>query len=103
MAFIANEETVIASLSWDKAHDLENWFYQMRDELMKVRISLIDGTANEFDFFWYHIPLPKKARDMIRKKFRIAMWWFMKRLWERNSDTKLKVLGILQVMIKNRR
>ena len=85
MAFIASEETVIASLTRSKAHELENRFYQMRDELMKVRISLIDGTANESE----------KARKVIRAKFRVAMKRFMKRLRERNAGTKLRVLGIL--------
>jgi hypothetical protein len=81
MTFVAKEESVIASLSREKAHELENRFYQMRDELMKVRISLIDGTANEFDFFRYHVQSKSpEVKQIIRAKFRAALRKFMKKL-----------------------
>ena len=80
LTFVAKGDCVIASLSRDKVHELENQFYQMRDELMKVRISLIDGSASEFDFFRYCEPLKPEARKAIRKKFRDCMHKFMKQL-----------------------
>ena len=72
MNFEAREDCVIGVLSRKKVYILENKFYQLRDELMKIRISLIDGSANDFDFFRYCEPkqLGKEASKIHRRKIK---------------------------------
>jgi len=103
MTFVADGETVLATLSRDSVHRLENKFYQLRDELMTVRMSLIDGTASDFDFFRYCTPLSPERRRIIKMKFRAVILKFMYDLKANNNQTQLKTLGLLQVMIKARR
>lgn len=63
---------------------LEKKFYQLRDALMKVRVSLLEGTANEFDFYRY-LPkrdkdLPLNVREQIKRKFRAVFRIFLQRV-----------------------
>lgn len=81
MSYVASETTVIATLTRDRVHHLENKYYQLRDALMKVRISLIDGTANEFDFFRYSVRVKDpEVRKKIRAKFKAVFMKFIRRL-----------------------
>lgn len=84
---------------------LEQKFYQIRDALMRVRVSLLEGTANEFDFYRY-LPkrdkeLPENIRDQIRKKFRAVFKLFMQRV-KSNSSNEVKTLNKIQDMLTMR-
>ena len=70
---------------------------------MKVRMSLIDGTASDFDFFRYCLPLSPEKRRAVKMKFRAVILKFMTDLRGNRNQTQLKTLGLLQVMIKARR
>uniref|UniRef100_A0A7S3P2Y7 Uncharacterized protein n=1 Tax=Euplotes crassus TaxID=5936 RepID=A0A7S3P2Y7_EUPCR len=81
---------------------LEQKFYQIRDSLMKVRVSLLEGTANEFDFYRY-LPkrdkdLPDEIRSQIRKKFRAVFQLFVQRV-RNNSSKEVETLKKIQDMM----
>lgn len=106
VTFEASSECVIATLSKQKLMVLEQKFYQIRDVLMKVRVSLLEGTANEFDFYRY---LPKREKELsqnirnqIKKKFRAVFKLFIKRV-KSNSSKEIETLNTIQDMITQRK
>ena len=85
---------------------LERKFYQIRDALMKVRVSLLEGTANEFDFYRF-LPkrdseLPPHVREQIKKKFRAVFKLFLQRVKD-NSSKEVKTLEKIQEMLTLRK
>lgn len=102
VTFAAMEECVIATLSKQKVMMLEKRFYQIRDSLMKVRVSLLEGSANEFDFYRYlpprDQPLPEHTRELIRKKFKYTFKLFVQRV-KTNSSKEIETLNKIQEML----
>lgn len=106
VTFQAASECVIATLSKQKVMALEQKFYQIRDALMKVRVSLLEGTANEFDFYRY-LPrrdkeLPQEIRNQIRKKFRAVFKLFIQRV-RNNSSKEVETIEKIQDMLTLRK
>lgn len=85
---------------------LEKKFYQIRDSLMKVRVNLLEGTANEFDFYRY-LPkrknaLPDEIRNQIKRKFRAVMKLFVNRV--KSSESKeAETINKMQEMLTLRK
>ena len=81
---------------------LEKKFYQIRDALMKVRVSLLEGTANEFDFYRYlskrDKPLSDNIREQIKRKFRKVFKLFVHRV-KTNSSKEIDTLNKIQDML----
>lgn len=85
---------------------LERKFYQIRDALMKVRINLLEGTANEFDFYRY-LPkrekeLSQKVRNQIKRKFQAVFKLFLHRV-RTNSSKEIETLNEIQDMLTLRK
>jgi hypothetical protein len=85
---------------------LERKFYQIRDALMKVRINLLEGTANEFDFYRY-LPkrekeLSEKVRNQIKRKFQAVFKLFLYRV-RTNSSKEIETLNEIQDMLTLRK
>jgi LPS O-antigen subunit length determinant protein (WzzB/FepE family) len=85
---------------------LERKFYQIRDALMKVRVSLLEGTANEFDFYRY---LPKRENELstnvknqIKKKFQTVFKLFLHRV-RTNSSKEVETLNEIQDLLTLRK
>ena len=55
-SFIADDFCVLLTISRKQIEELENRFYQLQDELMKVRINIISERVCDFDFFRYCEP-----------------------------------------------
>jgi len=85
---------------------LEKKFYQIRDALMKVRVSLLEGSANEFDFYRFlpkrKNPLPDDIREQIKRKFRAAFKLFVNRV-KTNSSKEVETLNKIQEMLTIRK
>jgi hypothetical protein len=106
VTFEAASEWVIATLSKHKVMMLERKFYQIRDALMKVRINLLEGTANEFDFYRY-LPkrekeLSEKVRNQIKRKFQAVFKLFLYRV-RTNSSKEIETLNEIQDMLTLRK
>lgn len=85
---------------------LEKKFYQLRDALMKVRVSLLEGTANEFDFYRY-LPkrdkeLPENIREQIKRKFRAVFRIFLQRV-RNNCSKEVETLNMIQDILTLRK
>lgn len=102
--FKAESECVMAVVSKEHIFSLEKKFYQIRDQLMGIRVQIIKGTVNEFDFYRY-LP-PRGAYDahtkkMIKRKFKAALGYFISKVKAGNSK-EVNTIENLRNLIKER-